>query len=451
MHNFSSSHQLFSVLIRSILLSTFVAFLIPIFGQVVPPDFKVVEVVSGLTEPTVSVFAPDGRIFVGQSNGQLRVVKNDTLLATPFISLTVNSEGERGLLGIAFDPNFATNQYIYLYYTTPTSGTVTVHNRVSRFTANGDVSVPNSETVILELDPLTSPFPWHNGGSLAFGPDGKLYVSTGDGAISENAQDLDKYLGKILRINSDGSVPTGNPFTTGSAAKRRVWAYGLRNPYNITFQPGTGRLFINDVGAISWEEINDATTGGKNFGWPTAEGNVCSGTVCAGFTSPVYSYPHGSGDGKGCAITGGAFYNPTVPKYPSSYVGNYFFSEFCNGWMNTLDLSGPTVQRSPFMTNTLTGDLSVMVGPDGYIYSLSLSQSKIYKILYLDSCATLMAGSWQNADIWSCGHVPTTTDKAVVGHAVTIANNQPARAFDIQYLAGGQLILTETAKLRVGY
>ncbi|GAB3699322.1 hypothetical protein GCM10027592_25240 [Spirosoma flavus] len=422
----------------------------PLFGQTLPPNFTVAELVGGLTNPTTSVFAPDGRIFVSQQGGQLRVIKNGSLLTTPFVSLTVNTEGERGLAGIAFDPDFATNNFVYLYYTVPTSGTVTIHNRVSRFIANGDVSVPNSETIILELDPLTSPYPYHNGGSMAFGPDGKLYVSTGDNVDGNNAQNLDNYLGKILRINPDGSVPAGNPFTTGSAARRRIWAYGLRNPYNVTFQPGTGRLFINDVGDVSYEEINDATIGGKNFGWPGAEGDLCSVTNCTGFTYPVYAYEHGSGDGKGCAITGGAFYNPTTPRYPDSYVGAYFFSDFCNGWMNTLDLSGPTAVRSPFMSNTLTGDLTIMLGPDGFLYSLSRSQGKIYKILYLETCTTMLAGKWENEDIWSCGHVPTSASKAVVGHAVTIDNNLSAQVYNIQYVDGGQITLNGNATLRMG-
>ncbi|GAB3699325.1 hypothetical protein GCM10027592_25250 [Spirosoma flavus] len=420
------------------------------FGQTLPANFTSQSVVSGLSNPTVSVFAPDGRIFVAQQTGQLRVVKNGTLLATPFISLTVDPAGERGLLGIAFDPNFSSNQYIYLYYTIPANGNTAARNRVSRFTANGDVVVSGSESVVLELNNLSTATN-HNGGSLAFGPDGKLYVSVGDNATRANAQNLDNYLGKILRINSDGSVPTGNPFTGGSASRQRIWAYGLRNPYNITFQPGTGRLFINEVGEGSWEEINDATTGGKNFGWPTAEGNVCSGTACAGFTFPVYTYPHGSGDGKGCSITGGAFYNPAVPTYPSSYVGDYFFMDYCNDWMNTLDLSGQTAVRSPFMTNAPGDGLTVMLGPDGNIYHLSRAQGKIFKIVYQNPiCTTTKAGSWQDATVWSCGHVPASTDKAVVGHLINIPSNQQVDANRIQYVAGGRINFNVSAKLRLG-
>src|SRR5262245_39492501 len=152
--------------------------------------------------------APDGRIFVCEQAGNLRVVDGTGLLATPFVTVTVSSVGERGLLGVAFDPNFAANQYVYAYYTATTPA---VHNRVSRFTASGNVAVPGSETVILELDNLSSATN-HNGGAIHFGVDGKLYVAVGDNANGANAQSLQNLLGKVLRINADGTVPPDNPF-----------------------------------------------------------------------------------------------------------------------------------------------------------------------------------------------------------------------------------------------
>ncbi len=235
------------------------------------------------------------------------------MLAQPFISLSVSSSGERGLLGIAFDPNFKSNKYIYLYYTL-SSGT---NNRISRFTANGDGVVAGSERVILNLDPLSSATN-HNGGNMQFGPDGKLYVGVGDNADAVNAQIFDTYHGKILRINADGSVPAGNPFTGGSAQQQRVWAYGLRNPYTIAFQPGTGKLLVNDVGGSTWEEINDATAGGKNFGWPYSEGGGSS------YSNPLYAYGHGLSIGTGCAITGGTFFNPPQQIILPPTSGNTF-------------------------------------------------------------------------------------------------------------------------------
>ncbi|MBA4053619.1 MAG: glucose sorbosone dehydrogenase, partial [Marivirga sp.] len=181
------------------------------YAQVYPADFAQVLVTNGISNPTVMAFAPDGRIFVAQQAGSLRVIKNNVLLAAPFISLSVSSTGERGLIGIALDPDFSTNNYIYLYYTVPGSP---AHNRISRFTANGDVVQAGSEVIVLELDPLSSATN-HNGGAMQFGKDGKLYVAIGENANSAHAQNLDTYHGKLLRINKDGSVPEGNPFTTG--------------------------------------------------------------------------------------------------------------------------------------------------------------------------------------------------------------------------------------------
>jgi glucose/arabinose dehydrogenase len=194
--------------------------------------------------------APDGRIFVCEQGGRLRVIKNGVLLPTPFLTVSVDSNGERGLLGIAFDPGFGQlNSFIYVYYTVPSTPR---HNRVSRFTANGDVAAAGSETVILELDNLTNATN-HNGGAIHFGPDGKLYVAVGENATADNSQTLSNRLGKVLRINSDGSIPNDNPFfNTASGANRSIWALGLRNPFTFAFQPGTGRLFINAVGKDTW-------------------------------------------------------------------------------------------------------------------------------------------------------------------------------------------------------
>src|SRR5262245_7316383 len=170
--------------------------------------------VGGMSNTTAMAVAPDGRIFVCEQTGTLRVIKNNALLPTPFVTLSVDSQGERGLLGVAFDPNFVTNKFIYLYYTVPTAP---VHNRLSRFTANGDVVVPGSELVLLNLDPLSSATN-HNGGALHFGLDGKLYVGVGENATSSNAQSLTNLLGKLLRLNSDGSIPPDNPFVAVSGA-----------------------------------------------------------------------------------------------------------------------------------------------------------------------------------------------------------------------------------------
>lgn len=348
-------------------------------SQTLPAGFQQVLVANGISNPTVMAFAPDGRLFVAQQTGQLRVIKNGVLLAQPFISLNVNPVGERGLLGIAFDPAFSTNNFIYLYYTLPSGA----NNRVSRFTANGDVAVSGSEVVVLDLDPLSSATN-HNGGTLAFGPDGKLYIGVGDNANPANAQTLSNYHGKILRINSDGSVPPGNPYT-GTGARQRIWCYGLRNPYTIAFQPGSGRFFINDVGQNAWEEINSAQVGGGNYGWPNAEGNSSN----TAFRNPVYAYAHGSVIGQGCAITGGTFFNPPSTNYPAAYTGRYFYIDFCGNWIDMLTFSGNTATRSNFASSIAGNPVSITTGPDGNLYFLSRANSAVYMISYTTSQQTI--------------------------------------------------------------
>jgi glucose/arabinose dehydrogenase len=343
-------------------------------AQVYPPDFSQVQVANGLTNPTFIAFSPDGRIFVSEQGGSLRIIKNGSLLPAPFLTLSVNSSGERGLLGVAFDPDFVSNNFIYVYYTATTP---VIHNRISRFTANGDLVVAGSELIVLDLDPLSAATN-HNGGSMEFGPDGKLYIGVGENANPANSQNLDTYLGKVLRINSDGTVPAGNPFTTGSNQRLRIWAYGLRNPFTITFDPHTGKLYINDVGQNTWEEINEGTTGGNNYGWPAAEG-ISSNPA---FTNPIHSYIHtGSGE-TGCAITGGTFFNPAGTNYPASYTGNYFFIDLCSNWIYRLSFAGNAVTSINFATGIAGSPVSLVTGNDGNLYFISRNDNAVYKIIY---------------------------------------------------------------------
>lgn len=331
-------------------------------GATLPAGFAETQVGSDLSgTPTAMDFAPDGRLFVCLQEGQLRVIENGVLLATPFVTVTTTANGERGLLGIAFDPNFASNQFVYVYYTDITAP---IHNRVSRFTANGNVAVAGSELVILELDNLSGATN-HNGGGIHFGPDGKLYVGVGENANPANSQTLANRLGKLLRINADGSIPTDNPFFNMAAgANRAIWALGLRNPFTFAFQPGTGRLFINDVGQSTWEEIDDGIAG-SNYGWSICEG-FCS-PPNANYRDPLFEYGHGSSNTTGCAIVGGAFYNPAINQFPASYTGKYFFSDLCSGWIRLMDPSNNTA--SDFATG-LSTPVDLKIGPDGSLYYL---------------------------------------------------------------------------------
>jgi glucose/arabinose dehydrogenase len=315
--------------------------------------------------------APDGRVFVCLQGGQLRVIKDGALLATPFLTLTPDSSGERGLLGIAFDPSFQTNNFIYVYYTATTTPR---HNRVSRFTANGDVAVAGSEVAILDLDNLSSATN-HNGGAIHFGPDGKLYVAVGENANGANSQTLTNRLGKMLRINSDGTIPTDNPFfNTATGLNRAIWVLGLRNPFTFAFQPGTGRMFINDVGQSAWEEINDGIAG-SNYGWPNTEGV----TSDPAFRSPLFAYGHGNTSTTGCAIAGGAFYNPTTVQFPSTYVGKYFFADLCGGWIRLMD---PATNTATGFATGINQMVDLKVASDGSLYYLSIGAGSVFKVQF---------------------------------------------------------------------
>jgi glucose/arabinose dehydrogenase len=342
-------------------------------GATLPAGFTETQFGGNLNAvPTAMAFAPDGRLFVCQQNGQLRVIKNGTLLATPFVSLSVDSAGERGLLGVTFDPNFSTNQFVYVYYTT---NIPPVHNRISRFTANGDVAAAGSEVVLVDLDNLSSATN-HNGGAIHFGPDGKLYAGVGENANAANAQTLSNRLGKILRYNSDGTIPTDNPFfNTASGPNRAIWALGLRNPFTFAFQPGSGRMFVNDVGQSAWEEINDGIAG-SNYGWPTCEG-VCS-PANANFRDPLFQYGHGTGSTTGCAIVGAAFYNPPVNQFPASYVGKYFFADLCSGWIRPFD---PAAGTAAGFATGINQPVDLQIGPDGCLYYLARGNSgQIFRV-----------------------------------------------------------------------
>src|SRR5262245_1624148 len=346
-----------------------------LYSATLPGGFAETLVSGGLTNPTAMALAPDGRIFVCEQEGRLRVIKNGALLSTPFLSVTVSSVGERGLLGVAFDPTFASNHFVYVYYTATTPS---IHNRLSRFTANGDVAASGSERILLELDDLTSATN-HNGGALHFGADGKLYVGVGENATSSNAQTKANLLGKLLRLNPDGTNPTDNPFSsTASGKNRAIWAIGLRNPFSFAIQPGTGRIFINDVGQDTWEEVDEGREG-ANYGWPQTEGPTSN----SAYDPPIFSYAHaGSND---CAITGAAFYNPATPQFPSSYAGDYFFADYCGGWIRRLDAAGAYTSASAFATG-IASPVDLAVSQDGALYYLArgggANQGGVYRIEY---------------------------------------------------------------------
>lgn len=302
---------------------------------------------SGLARPLAIVPSPvDTRLFIVEqrtgTTGRIRVFKNGALLATPYLSISpVSTGGEQGLLGMAFDPNFATNRRFYVNYTNSSGHTV-----VARYTAPttaSDVADASSADIIFTVN---QPYENHNGGTLNFGPDGLLYMSLGDGGNQNDpgnrAQNRDVLLGKILRIdvtgddfpldpNKDYRIPADNPFAS-SAGADEVWSWGWRNPWKFAFDPrrlgGHGGMTVADVGQDNWEEVDHEpeATGGRNYGWRAMEGFVSTG-LSGGippYTDPIYAYSHSMG----CSITGGVLYRGS--RLGPSFFGRYFFSDYCN-------------------------------------------------------------------------------------------------------------------------
>ena len=327
--------------------------------------FQAVEVFPGFWQPTSMTFAPDGRIFVTEKNGTLRVIKDGVLLPTPFLTVTVSASGERGLLGVAFPPNFEINGHVYVYYTQG----ATQLNTVSRFTVDqsgvGDTADPNSELVILQSSVTFSAN--HNGGAMHFGPDGYLYVAMGELGKASNAQNLGVAPGSMLRIDPE-NYPSITP-SDGLNLNGNIWAAGLRNPFTFAIDDQTGRLYINDVGLNDWEEINEGTIGaaGLNYGWA-----ICEGYCNAGFTNPTYAYPHPVGQ----AITGGVFYRGN--ELPSAYDGDYLFGDYLRPWINRLTEDGRVYE---FISGVIA-PLDIDVGPDGRLYFISWDSESIYEIVY---------------------------------------------------------------------
>lgn len=327
-------------------------------NAVFPPGFAAVQVATGL-DPVAFTLAPDGRIFIAEKTGRVLIVENGVLRSEPFLEVDVDSYTERGMCGIALDPDFGSNHFVYVYYTVKNEG----HNRVSRFTADGNFVTPGSELVLLDLDQLSGPY--HNAGALAFGIDGKLYIDTGDGFNKDNAQSLNSVLGKILRINPDGSIPTDNPFYNETSGKNRaIYAMGFRNPFAMTVDPLTGRMFATDVGSDQFEEVNEIEAG-KNYGWPLVEGKL-TGSPPQNYHDPLTAYDHNFG----CAAVGVTMYNPFVPMFPNEYLGKIFFSELCKNKIFTLD---PTTGDIEVFASNLSTPLNLLTAPDGTFYFIDRS------------------------------------------------------------------------------
>jgi glucose/arabinose dehydrogenase len=334
-----------------------------------PPDFQTSLVIGdGLDGPSGFEIAPDGRIFILERAGKIKVVKNGQLLPTPFADLPSEDTGDRGLIGIAFDPDFGvSNHFVYFYYTGHD-----LLNHLVRFSASEDVA-PEAP---LELFRTSSPSQLlHVGGSIRFGPDGKLYFAVGDNGQGDNAQNLSNPHGKILRINKDGSIPDDNPFVGQVGKLGAIWAYGFRNPWRFQFDSATGELYGGDVGDFSWEEVNHIVRGG-NYGWPLNEG-LCTAN-CAGFIDPIHAYPH---DGNSAAVTGGPIYRAGM--FPPEYQGDLFFSDYARGFIKhaNLDAAGQVTSVEDF-DDQAGSVVDMKVAPDGSLYYITYFPGALYRVSF---------------------------------------------------------------------
>jgi glucose/arabinose dehydrogenase len=347
-----------------------------------------------LSEPVGIEPAPGdtNRLFIVEKTGTIRVFRNDTLLARPFLDISsrVSTGSEQGLLGLCFHPQFATNRRFYVDYTD-----VSGNSHIVEFTA--DVGLDSASATEREILFVTQPAANHNGGRIAFGPDGYLYIGFGDGGGAgdtyHNGQNLGSLLAKILRVNVDTgspySIPPDNPFATQVGAKGETWDYGLRNPWRFTFDTLNGDLYIADVGQSDYEEVDyePHRTGGKNYGWSIMEGMHCYppptvGCNQSGLTLPVLEYTHVGGS---CSITGGYVYRGReIPELD----GTYFYGDYCSGVVRSFRIDqGRAVNAQDWTSSLRTQSGGPMAGLSsfgqdgrGEMYLVLLS-GEIYQIV----------------------------------------------------------------------
>jgi glucose/arabinose dehydrogenase len=371
------------------------------------PALESVRVASGLTLP-VYVTAPpgDARLFVVEQGGRIRIARNGAVDPTPFLDLSsqVVCCGGRGLLGLAFAPDYATSGLFYVHYVRPGGANGNGFIRVDRFqvSADPDVADPASQEMLLDVG--EHPSLSHHGGQLAFGPDGMLYVALGDGAVYPSpspAQDDASLLGKLLRIDVSGgpgsgySVPPSNPFVGPGPPLDEIWSKGLRNPSRASFDPASGALYIGDIGQASREELDVqpvASSGGENWGWDVMEGTLClqpGNPACTdgSLEPPVYDYPTTGGN---CAITGGAVYRGVLP----GLQGRYFFSDFCSGRVWSLAWNGAggytdfqewTSQLDPGGSFEII--TAVERGGSGELHLVDWTAGRVYRVISANECA----------------------------------------------------------------
>jgi len=355
------------------------------------PNPALRKVITGLDQPVHVTHAGDGsgRLFLVEKPGRIKIAQNSTPLEEPLLDITrrVKSSGnEQGLLSVAFPPDYTNKGYFYVNYTRENDGATIIARY--RLTKNANVANPDSEEILLTI---AQPYENHNGGQIAFGPDGYLYIGMGDGGSSgdpeERAQDLGDLLGKLLRIDVESgatayAIPADNPYAQNPDVKDEIWAFGLRNPWRFSFDRATGNLYTADVGQNLYEEVHAqpaAGTGGENYGWDIMEGLHCyepsEGCDQSGLTLPVVEYAHQQGN---CSVTGGFVYRgPGAPRMQ----GIYFYGDYCTGFIWGLRQNGETWENQLLADTALTRLTSFGEDEAGNLYATDLNTGSVYRLI----------------------------------------------------------------------
>ncbi len=339
------------------------------------PGFVVEVFATGLDAPLALAFAPDGRLFVGERSGRIRIVDRGRVLTDSFADIQVHDFFESGLLGLAVSPEFESDGHVFAFATVTSE-----EQEILRFTDQDNVGV--DRTIVKRSLPTGGAF--HNGGGLAFGPDGMLYFSVGDNTTRDNAQSLNTLAGKISRIHPDGETPGDNPFSTPTGSPRAIWASGFRNPFRFCFAPD-GRLFSIDVGSdglLRREEIN-LVARGANHGWPIVEGFGTGSVSADAFTDPIYAYHE-----EGAAPCGIVYYDGS--QFPAAYAGNLFHVEYTLERIYRVVLNGNNVVSHELFVDAEGGPVDLVKGPDGALYYSELIGGRIMRIRFGDDTSALI-------------------------------------------------------------
>ncbi|WGK64911.1 PQQ-dependent sugar dehydrogenase [Croceiramulus getboli] len=407
-------------------------------------DLDIELVADGFNSPVAIENAGDQRLFVVQQGGLIRILNPDgSINPDPFLNISdlVSGGGERGLLGLAFHPNYAANGFFYVYYTDLAGDT-----QISRFresTTNENLADPDSEFPILSF---TQPYANHNAGCLAFGPDGYLYIASGDGGSGGDpqnyAQRLNTLLGKLLRIDVDNgspyAIPSDNPFVGTSGAMPEIWAYGLRNPWKFSFDNADNALWIADVGQSEIEEINkvNSATGGQNYGWRCYEGDEAfnNGMECpeeSTLTFPEAQYTHNSSGNFKCSITGGYVYRGSEQI---NLVGRYIFADYCSDELGILNSDGSLTYFGPFVNNSFS---TFGMDVDQELYVAGVSSGAIYKVIDKESLSV------EEEEALSIAITPNPTQEIITIQGLSPLSNNSERTIELYSLNGKRLSVYE--------